>query len=197
MTDLEKLLDDDFNNIVPMHLRQESVDTQLINEIIKYSGNSEIYETLYSRMNLDTESAFHETVDWHFEIESREQYTKAKFELHREREEIQQNIRKIIPNGAGDFINHHHTKYLIEQGLPMKKINWWRKFLLARDLNTAIIFGRMADELEPDETGRFHGLYSAVGYPVRKGLRDLMLNDGFFGYRLAKLATGYFNQKSN
>ena len=69
MTDLEKMLDDDFNNIVPMHLRQESVDTQLINEIIKYSGNSEIYETLYSRMNLDTESAFHETVDWHFEIE--------------------------------------------------------------------------------------------------------------------------------
>ena len=53
----------------------------------------------------------------------------------------------------------------------------------------------MADELEPDETGRFHSLYSTVGYPIRKGLRDLMLNDGFFGYRLAKITTGYFNQK--
>ena len=71
MTNLEKLLYYDFYNIVPMHLRKEDVDTQLINEIIRYSGNSEIYETLYSRMDLETESTFHNTVDWHFEIESR------------------------------------------------------------------------------------------------------------------------------
>tara|TARA_B100000315_G_scaffold256579_1_gene302822 strand:- start:48 stop:593 length:546 start_codon:yes stop_codon:yes gene_type:complete len=175
MTDLEKLLDDDFNNIVPMHLRGEGVDTRLIKEIIKYSGNSEIYETLYSRMDLDTESAFHETVDWYERIYRGEYFRSERLKLHIESEDIQRRINELkaelSPSRTIKDINNVYTNYLLQQGLPKEKITPWRKFLLLLDANLSKMSGGDINQVEPNGLG----LYSLVGYPTRKVIRYFML----------------------
>jgi|TARA_B100001971_G_C18187736_1_gene536699 hypothetical protein len=183
MPNLEILLEDeDFLDMIPKHLRRDCNDRLLINELIGCE-DPEKYQRLYDLMSPEAEDVYHKTLDWYAKQENREELDLLRAKLRMDREEINQKMKKI---------NDAYTSYLEGQGLPTEKINWWRKFLLARDLNIAQIFGRMADELEPDESGRFHGLYSAVGYPIREALRDLMLNDEFFGYRLAKLTMGYF-----
>lgn len=174
---IEQLLNDEPENMVPPHLRAEGVDTELINEILRYDGGSEAYERLYMGMNPATEDAFNKTVDWHFDIALSEKYSKARLDLQVQLEQVRQRMREILPYGIGGGIDMAYTTYLVKQGLPLKKISWWRKFLLGRDANVAQLSGRNIDQLEPEG----FGLYFLAYHLLRRPLRRMMLEGADLG----------------
>ena len=177
---LRREIDGDFDNIVPPHLRNGRIDIYLINEILKYGGNTEIFERLYGAMDSETEDAFHGTLEWHLTIERRERYARDMNDIRAELEQCRALMSEIFPEGVGARINKEYATYLINHGLPGSKINWWRKFLLCMDANIAGLSGRqeiagrpMIDDIEP----RSPGFYSKVAYPIRKVIRRWMLKD--------------------
>lgn len=169
---LEKLLDDDFSDMVPPHLKNKGVDARVINALIDYCDNPEIVRRLYLRMDPATEEAFHKTLDWYVTQERNERYAALRLGILKQRQEIEEAKRRIFPRGIGDAINEVYVTYLIKHGLSVEKANSkWRKFLLFTDRNLAAVSGRTIHEIEP----KGFGPYSVIGHPIRTAVRHFML----------------------
>ncbi len=168
--DLEKLLNEDIN-FVPPQYRKPGVDTDVINTLLTHAGYKSIYEYLYPSMNSATENAFHKTLEWHLEIQRDEHYALARQDIEKQRRQIQENLKRIFPEGIGKAADYVYKGYLISNGVPMRKLNRVNQTLVRMDSFLAFASGRKMDPVEPDGVGP----YMFAVYPVRKVLRYFML----------------------
>ena len=172
MEGLERLVDDDFSDIVPIGLRGEGVDTGLINELAR-SPHDETFRQLYLLMDPETEDAFYRTLDWYANLEKEERVRRIRAEraeIYAQLEESRRRAKELFPNGMAAAVNLAYTSYLQEQGLPEGKINLWRYFLLWSDITVARIFKHGIDDVNPDGFGP----YAVIGYLPRKAMRYFM-----------------------
>ena len=183
MTDLEKLLDDDFEDVVPLYLKTEGINTELINQLVAYIGNDEIYERLSSRMNPKTRTAATETLRWLAGNKRKERIMGERGEIYWQFEALEQEKREIFPNGMfkeyikdvregiyRPFVDHHRNN-LSELGLPEEKIGTSRILMSALDMGVSNFFHHDIDKVESNGFGP----YAMIGYPIRKGIRYFML----------------------
>lgn len=173
---LERLLGGDdgpFPDVVPPHLKEEGVDAKVINAFLYYSGNPGIKTRLFQQMNPATEAALLGTLEWLVASERKEHYALLRVDIWRQLQAIEEEKKKIFPNGISDAVDEVYVTYLIKQGLSAEQANsWWRKFLLARDANLAQISGRgTIYSIEP----KGFGPYAMLAYPLRLAVRHFML----------------------
>ena len=143
-------IDGDFSNKVPIHLRGEGVDTDMINRCLEYLNNERIISTLTSRMNLQTQAAFSETVEWYIINDARERaiYWRAqRLNGNEKLEEAKKRVKAAKPERITTTINSVYTRYLLGQGLPFEKITLGKKLLLYIDANIARASGRKVYEV--------------------------------------------------
>lgn len=181
---LERLLDGDFDDWVPPHIKQEGIDTAAINAFIHFSGNAEIMTRLYQGMDSGTEDALWGTVDFLVTQARQERYAKLRADIWRQREAIKAAKKEIFPDGLAAAVKDVYVTYLIKQGLPAGKANSFARIALAYvDTNfLAWPSGHSIHEVKP----KGFGPYALLVYPIRRAVRFFMLRganaDSFYNW---------------
>ena len=181
--DIEAIVNDELDNIVPMHLRGEGVDVELIKQLVAHLPNDEIYSRLNSRMNPETRVAAARTLEWLSQDKRTNRFRSERTEIYWQLEAVKQEMKEIFPNGMfqGYFKQVHedifhpvidsYRSYLSRQGLPEEKITASRMFMLFMDILVAKAFNHDVENVKPDGFGP----YAAIGYPLRTAIRYFML----------------------
>jgi hypothetical protein len=173
MPDLSELINENFDNIIPAHLRHPDVDSEIISKLITIELTDHEFDELYGSIDELSREVYHDSLEWYSKIEASDRLKKIRLERFLTSQEISNSIKRadeLFPNGFYSEINSIYDNQLEKLGIPNEKSNFLRKMLLFGDISISRIFGQDIDILEPKNFGS----YSIIGYPIRKALRYMM-----------------------